>query len=279
MGERKVQCKYFPPDFDPKLLPKRNNFRDEQIKVRIMIPFTVQCTCCGEFIYRGTKFTSRKEDIPLEEEEYLGLRKFRFYIKCGNCLQEIVFKTDPKNSDYEMEQGATRNYEPWKQTEEIERLMEEERENEEKGDTMRQLENRTEESKRAMDILDALEEIKELNARKSQITEQSILDGREQKTELLAVQRAAQEEQEVEAAAALFNEKKSEVLKRLDSDSDHDDKPSLFAMVNQEQEAAAAAPAGGLMMVVKKRKKDKKEKKSKKDKKNKKDKKRQKREG
>jgi hypothetical protein len=103
MGERKVQCKYFPPDFDPALLPKRNTFKDEQIKVvrvcvcvcvcvyvrvcvcvdvcvgacagvyidtygemtddgltplfvpqRIMIPFTVQCGCCGDFIYRGT---------------------------------------------------------------------------------------------------------------------------------------------------------------------------------------------------------------------------------
>jgi hypothetical protein len=46
----------------------------------MMIPFSLQCEKCGEFMYRGKKFNSRKEDV--HGEDYLGIRKYRFYIKC-----------------------------------------------------------------------------------------------------------------------------------------------------------------------------------------------------
>lgn len=39
---------------------------------------------------------------------------FRFYWRCKRCAQEFTMKTDPKNSDYVLEEGATRNYEPWR---------------------------------------------------------------------------------------------------------------------------------------------------------------------
>lgn len=54
-------------------------------------------------------------------EDYLGIRIFRFYFHCKNCGAEISMKTDPKNSDYAMEQGATRNYEPWREKEKVRR--------------------------------------------------------------------------------------------------------------------------------------------------------------
>lgn len=41
----------------------------------------------------------------------------RLYIRCPKCSGEIALKTDPKNSDYILEVGATRNYEPWRDTE------------------------------------------------------------------------------------------------------------------------------------------------------------------
>lgn len=73
--------------------------------------------------------------------------------------------TDPKNTDYEMESGGTRNYEVWhderRTNEEAERRLEEE----EKLDSMKALENRVLESQREVAELDALEEIRAMNQR------------------------------------------------------------------------------------------------------------------
>jgi hypothetical protein len=42
MGERKVINKYYPPDFDPALVPKRKRPKNEQVKVRMMMPMSVR---------------------------------------------------------------------------------------------------------------------------------------------------------------------------------------------------------------------------------------------
>lgn len=52
------------------------------------------------------KFNARKEDV--DNMNHLGLRIYRFYIKCTACLSEISFRTDPANTDYVLEAGATR---------------------------------------------------------------------------------------------------------------------------------------------------------------------------
>lgn len=44
---------------------------DRQIEVRIMIPFTLCCTTCKEFSYRGKKFNSKKEIA--QDIDYLGI--------------------------------------------------------------------------------------------------------------------------------------------------------------------------------------------------------------
>ena len=49
-----------------------------------------RCKTCGEYIYKGKKFNARKETV--QNEVYLGLPIFRFYIKCTRCLAEITFK-------------------------------------------------------------------------------------------------------------------------------------------------------------------------------------------
>lgn len=51
-----------------------------------------RCNMCKEYIYKGKKFNSRKEDVM--DEDYLGLRIFRFYIKCPRCVSEIAFKVN-----------------------------------------------------------------------------------------------------------------------------------------------------------------------------------------
>ncbi|XP_026306473.1 splicing factor YJU2 [Piliocolobus tephrosceles] len=92
MSERKVLNKYYPPDFDPSKIPKLKLPKDRQYVVRLMAPFNMRCKTCGEYIYKGKKFNARKETV--QNEVYLGLPIFRFYIKCTRCLAEITFKVD-----------------------------------------------------------------------------------------------------------------------------------------------------------------------------------------
>lgn len=167
MGERKVLNRYFPPDFDPSLVPKRRFDPYKQVEVRMMLPFSMQCVKCGEYMYRGKKFNSRKEDVI--GDDYLGVRKFRFYIKCSLCNNEIAFKTDPQNNDYVCESGATRNFESWRQQTDRETAFENERKEETENNAMKALESRTLDSKIEMDILDALDEIKAVNQRHSRL--------------------------------------------------------------------------------------------------------------
>ena len=173
MGERKVLINYIPPDFDPSIIPKSKRDKNKLVEVRTMLPFSMKCLTCGEYMYRGKKFNSRKEMV--EGDTYLGIRKFRFYIKCSFCSNEIVFKTDPKNADYEMESGATRNFEMWRDNEAEESEESKLRLEEEKVDAMKALENRTLDSKVEMDVLDALDEIKAINQRHERVNTEALL--------------------------------------------------------------------------------------------------------
>lgn len=53
----------------------------------------MRCATCGEYIYKGKKFNARKEDV--ENEDYLGIRIYRFYIKVSRLLRflrmELLF--------------------------------------------------------------------------------------------------------------------------------------------------------------------------------------------
>ncbi|KFV67778.1 Coiled-coil domain-containing protein 94, partial [Dryobates pubescens] len=165
--------KYYPPDFDPAKIPKLKLPKDRQYVVRLMAPFNMRCKTCGEYIYKGKKFNARKETV--QNEVYLGLPIFRFYIKCTRCLAEITFKTDPENTDYTMEHGATRNFQAEKLLEEEEKRMQKEREEEELNNPMKVLENRTKDSKLEMEVLENLQELKELNQRQANVDFEAML--------------------------------------------------------------------------------------------------------
>ncbi|CAG2062308.1 unnamed protein product, partial [Timema podura] len=151
--------------------------------------FDFRCVTCGEYIYKGKKFNARKEDV--EGQDYLGIRIYRFYIKCTRCLQEISFKTDPQNTDYEIEAGATRNFMALKLAEEQAQREEDERKEDEATNPMKLLENRTKQSKQELELLESLEELKDLNRRQRTVDYDTMLskyDGEDARRKLEKMQ-------------------------------------------------------------------------------------------
>ncbi|KAJ5737692.1 uncharacterized protein N7483_002817 [Penicillium malachiteum] len=228
MSERKVLTKYYPPDFDPSAIgrtPKHLRQKGPKvITVRLMAPFPMKCTNCGEYIYRGRKFNARKQTL---EEKYLSIPIYRFFIRCTRCSGEITFRTDPKNMDYECEKGAKRNFEVWRdskdekynetQEETLDRLEREENEEQEQleRDKMAELEDKMQDSKREMAIADALDEIRTRNARiqrneaKGEETALEFVRDEQDDVQLL------QDKEDEEAARRAFMTSTGERVKRI----------------------------------------------------------------
>lgn len=175
MSERKVINKYYPPDFDPSKIPRARRPKDNQFTVRMMLPMSVRCTTCGEYMGKAKKFNAKKETV--RGEEYLTLKIFRFYMKCTACAAEFTIKTDPQNSDYVVEAGAVRNFEPWKENAKIVDEAKKQREEEEEGDVMKQLENKSMDSKVELDIMEGLDDIRAINARNAKLSTEEVLEG------------------------------------------------------------------------------------------------------
>lgn len=217
MSERKVLNKYYPPDFDPSKIPKLKLPKDRQYVVRLMAPFNMRCKTCGEYIYKGKKFNARKETVM--NELYMGLPIFRFYIKCTRCLAEITFKTDPENTDYAMEHGATRNFQAEKLIEEEEKKIQRDREEEELNNPMKVLENRTRDSKMEMEVLENLQELKELNQRQARVDFEGMID---QYRDLEQREREREKEEDERETKEMLERALVKRLRDSDSDSDQD---------------------------------------------------------
>mmetsp|Transcript_14758 Transcript_14758/g.48259 ORF Transcript_14758/g.48259 Transcript_14758/m.48259 type:complete len:321 (-) Transcript_14758:136-1098(-) len=202
MGERKVINKYFPPDFDPNKIPRTKKTEGpSKFVVRMMLPMSVRCSTCGEYMYKGKKFNSRKEDVEGPEGEYLGIKILRFYFKCVTCSAEFTIKTDPKNMDYEVEGGARANYVPYKDEANQRKAAFDAREASEKDDTMAQLENKTKDSKMEMDILDALDDIRSQNNRVARLEMDEVIERHR-----LQTQREQELEEQRKLAASSLDE-------------------------------------------------------------------------
>ncbi|KHN94644.1 cell cycle control protein cwf16 [Metarhizium album ARSEF 1941] len=218
MSERKVLQKYYPPDFDPRVFTRRHGRKPENSgpriqTVRLMAPFSMKCMTCGEFIYRGRKFNSRKETNV--EQRYLNIQIFQFHIKCTRCSAEIIFRTDPKNNDYAMVRGAVRNMEPWRNRvmeeetidERLDRLELEEAEaaGEEEKNAMADLEAKNADARREMAAADMLDEIRQRNAR----IHRSEKEGTDYADTIVRAEdeeRAGQEKEDEEAAKKAFED-------------------------------------------------------------------------
>ncbi|XP_028101111.1 splicing factor YJU2-like [Camellia sinensis] len=216
MGERKVLNKYYPSDFNPGKISRRRQPKNQQMKVRMMLPMSIRCGTCSNYIYKGTKFNSRKEEVIYET--YLGIQIFMFYFKCTKCSAELTIKTDLPNSDYVVGSGASRNLAcHCSLFQEVDKEKQK-RNTEEMGDAMKSLVNRTLDSKREMDVLAALDEVKSMRSRQATISVDAMLE---------ILQRSAEEkklEEEDEALIkSLFGRVPREVVRRTDDDVLDDD--------------------------------------------------------
>ncbi|NXE70488.1 YJU2 factor, partial [Calcarius ornatus] len=146
--------KYYPPDFDPAKIPKLKLPKDRQYVVRLMAPFNMSWGLCGSGVALGVAL---EQDPPL-----------------SGCAA-VPPQTDPENTDYTMEHGATRNFQAEKLLEEEEKRMQKEREEEELNNPMKVLENRTKDSKLEMEVLENLQELKELNQRQANVDFEAML--------------------------------------------------------------------------------------------------------
>ncbi|KAI4225003.1 MAG: hypothetical protein L6R36_004239 [Xanthoria steineri] len=224
MSERKVLTKYYPPDFDPSKLVRTRTPRGDAPAgpkvqtVRLMAPFSMKCTSCGEYIYKGRKFNARKETT---DEKYYAISIFRFYIRCTRCSAEITFKTDPKGMDYTCERGAKRNFEVWRaggataagETDE-ERLDRLEAAVGEKS-AMEELERKVVDAKQEMAIADALDEIRTRNARNERAVGGGREGGGDGVVEEMEAERRRGEREDEEVARRAFMTEMGEKVRRI----------------------------------------------------------------
>lgn len=209
-----------------------------------MSPFSMRCESCGEYIYKGKKFNARKETV--EGEMYLNIKIYRFYIRCPRCSAEITFKTDPKNTDYVSEKGANRNFEPWRGEEGPSGGESD------PDDPMKALEDRTLDSKREMDIMDALDEIRTRNARSERVDVEDVLDrfNAEDKVEISSRMKI-EEEEDAKQAKAIFESADGEQVRKL-----KEAEPDAIHLVNQSS-SAMEIPSFKPAAIIKKRKLEK----------------------
>lgn len=73
-----------------------------------MVPFSMKCLQCLEYISARRKFNARKE---ITSEKYMEIKIIRFHIKCPRCNQTLLFQTDPKSAGFIPVSGCARNYE------------------------------------------------------------------------------------------------------------------------------------------------------------------------
>ncbi|KAF2357187.1 CWC16 protein, partial [Trinorchestia longiramus] len=222
MSERKVLNKYYPPDFDPSKIPRVKGSKNRQFTVRLMAPCNMKCYTCGEYIAKGKKFNARKEDV--DDMNFLGIRIYRFYIRCPGCISEISFRTDPASTDYVLEAGAHRNFQALKLAEEQAAREAKEAQDEIESNPMLLLENRTQQSQYEMDLLETLEDLRDQNDRHAGIDLSAVAGKYQKERELTAEQ--LEEQERMEAYIALGYEMiEGKLVKRLKDEDLSDESP------------------------------------------------------
>lgn len=180
MAERKVLNKYYPPDYDPSKIPRVKR-KNKQNDVRIMAPFNLRCSTCGNYIANATKFNAKKETV--EDETYNSVMIYRFYIKCPRCMATIIFRTNPKEQGYEVEHGATENFKALKMAERQAHEEAEAEEEEEKINPMKHLENRTKASRQQMEASEQIQNLRSIKYRYHNVDLDAVIQSKRNESE------------------------------------------------------------------------------------------------
>ena len=132
----------------------------------------------------------------------------------------VCFRTDPANTDYVLEAGATRNFEALSKAEKIAEEEQKAYQEELKNNPMKLLEERTEASKNEMDRMEALEELQELNKREVKINYDEMLSTYDKLREIEAAKAEAEDEEFVKQ---VFGKEGGVKIKRILDQEDDDD--------------------------------------------------------
>ncbi|XP_051198977.1 uncharacterized protein [Lolium perenne] len=207
------------------MIQQRKQPRNQETEVRMMLPVSIRCGTCGTYIYKGTKFNTRKEDCI--GETYMGIQICRFYFKCTKCSADITFKTDPQNSDYMVESGASRNFEDCREEYMVVDKEKRKQEAEEMGDAMRALEGRAKDSTQDMDILAALEEMRSMKSRHAGVSVDQMLEILKHSAHLKEEKTVAElDDEEEELIKSITFRKSKDYVKRIEDDDDDEDEDS-----------------------------------------------------
>ena len=135
-----------------------------------MAPFSMKCTACNHYIYKGTKFNAKKEATGTKYLDSIPI--YRFTIRCPGCMANLSFITDPGNADYTVDQGCQRSYEPWRQEQQLAAERKAKRLAEEQADPLKALENKAADSKRQMRAIEELHALGQQSALREQLAQQ-----------------------------------------------------------------------------------------------------------
>ncbi|KAF8318487.1 DUF572-domain-containing protein [Clavulina sp. PMI_390] len=114
--------RYFPPDFDPQKHVTLNTYHgkhalgdrarkiDKGILItRFELPFNIWCGTCNNHIGMGVRYNAEKKKVG----NYYSTPIYSFRCKCHLCSGWFEIRTDPKNTQYVVVEGARKQEQDW----------------------------------------------------------------------------------------------------------------------------------------------------------------------